>query len=195
MIFAKVINMNDDYLKWKDVELVEYEDKYFDYVYELYQDYNSRYLFTSNLNIISKKKMWEDIKKKMNYTYHQFKIIINTRKQIPVGFIYSYDYNLKDNYLYIAICIEEKERNGVVGAEAGMIFLNYLFKSYPIRKVYCTVYEYNRMSMSFLKNAGFKTEGILKEHKYFDGKYYDMNVLTFYREDLPDLTERLKFNQ
>ena len=36
--------MNDDYLKWKDVELVEYEDKYFDYVYELYQDYNSRYL-------------------------------------------------------------------------------------------------------------------------------------------------------
>lgn len=56
--------MNDDYLKWKDVELVEYEDKYFDYVYELYQDYNSRYLFTSNLNIISKKKMWEDIKKK-----------------------------------------------------------------------------------------------------------------------------------
>ena len=87
--------MNDDYLKWKDVELVEYEDKYFDYVYELYQDYNSRYLFTSNLNIISKKKMWEDIKKKMNYTYHQFKIIINTRKQIPVGFIYSYLYRRK----------------------------------------------------------------------------------------------------
>ena len=57
MIFAKVINMNDDYLKWKDVELVEYEDKYFDYVYELYQDYNSRYLFTSNLNIISKKNV------------------------------------------------------------------------------------------------------------------------------------------
>lgn len=187
--------MDDVYLKWKDVELVRYEDKYFDYVYELYQDYNSRYLFTSDLNIISKKKMWEDIKKKMEYTYHQFKIIINARKQIPVGFIYSYNYNLKDNYLYIAICIEKKERNGVVGAEAGMIFLDYLFKSYPIRKVYCTVYEYNKMSMSFLKNAGFKTEGILKEHKYFAGKYYDMNILTFYREDLLELAERLKFNK
>ena len=39
--------MNDDYLKWKNVKLVKYEDKYFDYIYDLYQDY-TRYLFKKN---------------------------------------------------------------------------------------------------------------------------------------------------
>ena len=187
--------MNEDYLKWRDVELVKYEKKYFDYVYKIYQDYGSRYLFTNNLNIVSKKKMWDDISKKINYTYHQFMIIMNVKKQIPVGFIYSYDYNIKDNYLYLAVCLEDNARNSVIGAEAGMIFLNYLFKNYPIRKIYCTVYEYNKMCMSFLKNAGFKPEGILKEHRYFDGKYYDMNILAFYREWLPELSGRQKFNK
>ena len=186
--------MNDDYLKWKNVKLVKYEDKYFDYIYDLYQDYNSRYLFTNNLNIESKKKLWDEIKKKLNYIYHEFMIIINVKKQIPIGFIYSYDYNLQNNYFYIAICIEDKERNATFGAEAGIIFLNYLFNYYPIRKVYCTVYEYNKQSMKFLQNAGFKIEGILKEHRYFNGKYHNMNILAFYREEFPTLTQRLKFN-
>lgn len=185
--------MNNDCLEWKNVKLVKYEEKYFDYVYELYQDYNSRYLFTNNLNIESKRNFWDQIKKKLNYMYHEFMIIINVNKQIPVGFIYSYDYNIQNNYLYIAIFIDKKERNNVLGAEAGVIFLNHLFNNYPIRKIYCTVYEYNKLSMKFLQNAGFKIEGILKEHRYFNGKYHNMSILAFYREEMSSLTKRLKF--
>lgn len=103
--------------------------------------------------------------------------------------------DLRNNYLYITLFIEKKSRNSIYGVESGMIFLNYLFDNYPIRKAYCTVYKYNKMSFKFLQNAGFEIEGVLKEHRYFDGKYHDMMIFSFYREKLDELNKRLKYSK
>lgn len=187
--------VNKELLEWKNVKLVKYEEKYFNYIYNEYQDYNSRYLFTNDLNITSKSKMWEILNKKLINNYHEFMIIVNKQTNLPIGFIYSYDYDVRNNYLYITLFIEKKSRNSIYGVESGMIFLNYLFNKYPIRKVYCTVYKYNKMSFKFLQNAEFEMEGVLKEHRYFDGKYHDMMIFSFNREKLDDLNKRLKYSK
>lgn len=187
--------MNNNYVIYKSIKLVPYEEKYFEYIYSCYQDYNSRYLFTNEMIITSKKNIWEHLNKKIKYEYHEFKIIISNTTNLPIGFIYGYNYNVYNGYLYTAIYIEEKLRDKVFGAEAGLTYFDYLFKSYPIRKVYCTVYDYNKKSMKFLKSAGFTTEGILKRHRYFDGKYHNMNIMALYRKDLYELLERLKYNK
>lgn len=185
--------MEED-LIWKNVKLVKYDEKYFEYIYATYQDYNSRFLFTNDLVIESKKEMWNKLDKKIHTYYNEFMIIINVSNDLPVGFIYGYDYNTLNGYIYLAIYIDEKSRNNVIGAEAGMLFLNYLVEKYPIRKVYCTVYEYNKPSFKMLKNAGFKTEGVLKEHRYFNGKYHNMYIVSLEREGVLSLKERLKFD-
>lgn len=181
-------------LEWRDIKLVNYKEIYFEKIYDIYQEYNSRFLYTNDLTLQSKRKFWELLNKKIKNLYNDFFIIENKENNLTNGFIYSYDYNITNGYLYTAICIDEKFRNFAIGAEAGMLFLNYLFMKYPIRKVYCTVYEYNKPSLKMLKNAGFKVEGILKKHRYFDENYYNMYILSFYREDMQNLRERLKIN-
>lgn len=186
---------NNNYITYKSVQLIPYEEKYFEYIYSCYQDYNSRYLFTNEMVINSKQYMWEYINDKIKSIYHEFMIIINNSTNLPIGFIYSYNYNVYNEYLYVAIFIQGESRNTVFGAEAGAAFFEYLFKHYPIRKVYCTVYDYNKNSIKFLKNAGFNTEGVLKKHRYFNGNYHNMNIMSLYRDDLYKILERLKYKK
>lgn len=182
-------------INYKNIVLVTYEKKYFEYIYNCYQDYGSIYLFTNDMLILSKEKLWNILNKKMQYNYHEFMIVINNSTNLPIGFIYSYDYNINNQYLYSAIFIDKTYRNTIYGANAGIAFFEHLFRIYPIRKIYCTVYDYNKNSMNFLTTAGFVKEGVLKEHHYFDGIYYNMNIMALYRNNLYELLEKVKFKK
>lgn len=176
--------MNSLGLEWRSLRLIHYSKDYFEFLYDCYQDYNSIYLFCNQLEIKSKNEFWNFLTNKMEKSYNEYMIIINKENSRPIGFIYSYNYNTNNQTIYTAIYIIEKYRRGSIGATAGIIFYNYMFKTKPIRKIYCTVYEYNKESMNLLKTAGFKEEGILKQHRYINGNYYNMHIMSLKRENL-----------
>lgn len=171
-------------LEWRSIKLVHYSKEYFDFIYECYQDYDSVYLFCNQLEIRTKNEFWNIFTNKMSKFYDQYMIIISKENNRPIGFIYSYNYNTKNQTIYTALYIMGNYRKGIIGATAGLIFYNYLFKIKPIRKIYCTVYEYNKESLNLLKTAGFIEEGILRKHRYMAGKYYDMHIMALRRENL-----------
>ncbi len=174
--------MNNLGLEWRNIKLVHYGKEYFEFLYEAYQEYDSIYLFCNMLEIKSKNEFWNIIANKMESSYDEYVIILDKQNNIPIGFIYSYNYNINNQTLYTAIYIKEKFRKSTIGASAGIIFYNYIFKIKPLRKIYCTVYEYNKQSLKLLETAGFEQEGILKKHRYIDGKYYDMFIMALSRE-------------
>ena len=49
-----------------------------------------------------------------------------------------------------------------MGAKAGILFDDYLFSYYPLRKIYCDVFDYNKNSFDAMKNAGLEVEGTFK---------------------------------
>lgn len=55
------------------------------------------------------------------------------------------------------------------------------------KKVYCTVYDYNKTSIKFLKGANFETEGLLKKHRYFNNEYHDMHIMSINRDGVYEL--------
>lgn len=185
--------MNNICLKWKSVSLVPYTSKYYNFIFECYQDFSSRCLFTSDISIKTKKDFWNIFNNKINDSYHEFMVAIDLNTNNPIGFINSFDYNSNDGYLNIAIFIDEKYRKTVFSLETGLIFLNYLFDVYPIRKIYCTVFDYNIDSQNFLNKAGFLLEGELKEHKYFNGKYHNMKIFVLYRDKLKEISNKYKY--
>ena len=184
--------MENKKLIWKNIKLIPYEEKYFDYIYECYQEYNSRYLFTNELVIQSKREMWDYLKKKIASTYHEIMIAMDNTNSKPIGFVYSYNYNIYNEYLYITLYIRTKERNSILGAEVGAIFLDYLFKYYPIRKIYCSLFDYNNSSKKVLKTAGFQLEGCLKQYRYFNREYHDMSIYALFRNEFYNLKQKLK---
>lgn len=183
--------MNNLGLEWRNIKLLHYSKEYFDFIYDAYQDYDSIYLFCNQLELKSKNEFWDIITYKMENMYDEFMIIINKESNIPIGFIYSYNYNTNNQTIYTAIYIKENFRRSIVGATAGMIFYNYILRVKPIRKIYCTVYEYNKDSLNLLKTAGFKEEGILRKHRYINGEYYNMYIMSLKREDLYKIIGRI----
>jgi len=61
--------------------------------------------------------------------------------------------------------------------------LEFAFKELNLHRITAEVYEYNERSLRLLESLGFKKEGILKEAKYHDGRYWDIIVMGLMKED------------
>lgn len=184
--------MENKELSWKNITLVSYTDEYFDFIYECYQDYESRILFTNDFVIISRNEFWKYINEKYSYDFHDFMIIINNTTNIPIGFIYTYNFDNQNDYMFFSIYLEKKSRKHINIAISTVIFFNYIFKYYPIRKIYCSIFDYNTLNKAVLKNAGFCLEGTLKNYRYFNRTYHDMNIYSLFRKDFYNLKEKLR---
>lgn len=184
--------MKKNELSWNNLTLVPYSDTFFDYIYKCYQNYNSRIFFTNDFIIISRNEFWDYIKQKKDRDFHDFMIIIDNLSGLPIGFTYTYNFNIKNNHVYFSIYLENQSEDPIRTVYAGLIFFSYIFKYYPIRKIYCSIFDYNNINCKMLTLSGFKLEGILKKHRYFNRTYHDMKIYSLFREDFYTLKERLK---
>ena len=183
--------MRNKELTWRNISLVPYEDRFFEFVYKCYQNYEKRFLFTNDFVIISRNEFWDYLNRKVNRDIKDLMIIIDNNLALPIGFIYAYSFDRQNNFIYFSIFIEEKYNNNINLATSGIIFFNYLFKFYPIRKIYCSFFDYNVVNKKILNNAGFNFEGKLKEHHYYNRKYHDLYIYSLFREDFNDLKQKI----
>jgi len=183
-------------LKWKNVELINLRENicenYLENIFEFYQDYETRYMFTNDMYVYSYKEFINKFQKRMIYKYHEYMIIKNVNSNEIIGFIYSYNYSANDGTLYITEYIKRQKRGGVYGIEACLIFLEYLLNKYSIRKIYCMAYSYNEASIRILESAGFKLEGKLSQNKFLMGKYYDELIYSLDRDGFFKIKDKLK---
>lgn len=66
--------------------------------------------------------------------------------------------------------------------EGVVLFVNYLFVAHPLRKIYVEVPEFNYRLMSRGMQRLFKYEGVLTDHEWSLGQYWDVHFLSLPRE-------------
>ncbi len=113
--------------------------------------------------------------------YHEF-FVVENRDNGLMGVVYSHDYHPNDGHAMVSIALGPEYRDKGYGAVAMGIFLDFLFNHYSIRKVFATIYGYNKRSLAVSKRAGFCEEGCLKEYRYLNGRYHDLHYLSITRE-------------
>jgi RimJ/RimL family protein N-acetyltransferase len=83
---------------------------------------------------------------------------------------------------------EKSERGKGHEVEAPLLLLNYAFNVLNLRKL--VSYTLNiRPGIQKLHNkvGKVRVEGVLKEHYFFNGAFYDVHILSFFREDFQNL--------
>lgn len=106
-----------------------------------------------------------------------------------VGTIFTYGLSRTDAFAYITIYIDHKFEKMGYGAEAFVVYLEYVFKKFELYKIYADVYEYNEHSLGLLKSGKFVPEGRFIGHRKIDDRRHDLLRLAFYATQLPEISE------
>jgi RimJ/RimL family protein N-acetyltransferase len=63
------------------------------------------------------------------------------------------------------------------------IIIKYGFGILNLNKVWAEVYEIDKLKLIFLKKTGFNIDANLREHYFYQGKYYTSHILSLLRSD------------
>ncbi|MDP3729853.1 MAG: GNAT family protein [bacterium] len=142
-------------------------------------------------NPVNFEKFVAELKHDSQKNRHLQLLIEIQEKNISIGTIFSFDLNFTDGYVFIAIYLTSEYQKRGYGAEAGILFLCYLFDHFPLHKIYFETFGYNRHSLSTLKTAKFIEEGRFKEHRFFEGERHDVIRFAAYRSCLTKMKKIL----
>ena len=151
-------------------------------IYNLFMNDNLQCMFHAAMEIsnIGEFEAW--LRESIARNFQKFRVI-TTEEDEFVGFVYSYDYSPSDMHCKICAAVEEAYQETGMGAAATLLFIDSLFRYYPLRKIYMTVYEYNKQSLISNKDAGFTEVARLQDYRYYDGEYWDLFYLSITRKD------------
>lgn len=119
-------------------------------------------------------------------------MIMRRKDNARVGLISVYNVDLRNGHGCLAMAIAPPYQSGVYAHDANLLFLNYLLRGWNLRKLYGESGEQSMATVMGGEDKYFKIEGRLRDHEYFDGRYWDTYTLALYREDWEALiAERL----
>jgi len=119
----------------------------------------------------------------------QFVVVPAGQREPLLGLVVAYNANLQNGYCYLAVISDRKIGAGVL--EGVALFLRYLIRNWPLRKIYLEVPEYNLGPFESAVTAGLlRQEGCFLEHHYFLNRYWDLFTYAIYREQLLEFGNR-----
>jgi hypothetical protein len=100
-----------------------------------------------------------------------------------VGLFTAYSANFRDGYAFLAVLLTPTFYASHEAVEAFALFVGYLFRMFPFRKLYMHVPDLNLSMPGHARIASmFECEGVMKQATYLDGAYRDIRLLTINRD-------------
>ncbi len=110
-----------------------------------------------------------------------------------IGTVYSYNLNKADSYAFITIFLKDGRRHAGYGIDAIALFLQHLFATHSLFKVYMEVYEYNTAALSAIKKIGVMTEeGRFRKQRLWHGIRYDVLRFTIFADSITAINDFLR---
>ena len=109
----------------------------------------------------------------------------------PVGLVFDYDRMLDDGWTRVTALVQEENLGRGAGVIGAFLFMEWLFQTLPLRKMYHEVFGYNENVIGMWRKVGLTEEAVLKEDRYWNGAYWDLHVFALYREAWPKVRDRV----
>jgi RimJ/RimL family protein N-acetyltransferase len=111
----------------------------------------------------------------------QLFMIVRQKDNVPVGSIRFFDMNLLNRSTELGLIIDPDERKKAYALEAIRLLTGYLIKTRDINKVHAQTSSLNKGAVALLEKAGFKRDGTLRHHYFYDGELHDGYVYSLLR--------------
>lgn len=148
----------------------------------------TRYMYTDPIITIEQQMAWFEKVSKSDDLYW---IVVQNGQ--PVGLASLVEWDKKNNRITGGAYIAEKNSETFkLAIELQLNLLNYAFNVLKVNKVCGEVISENVGALRTLEMCGSVREGILREHIFKNGKYYDVVVQSTIKSDWEKVKGRLK---
>lgn len=113
--------------------------------------------------------------------YHDF-FMIEDLQDNTIGFTFSYEFFSYDAHCKYTLCLYDEYQNRGLGAVAAIKMMDYLFRKYPLNRIFVSVFDYNENSRTNILKGGFEEVAILPDYRFYGGEYFPLHILTISRE-------------
>lgn len=114
-------------------------------------------------------------------TWHDYFSIVDSKDNV-IGYSYTYSFNRMSGLCKICLQLLPQYRTMGIGAICALKMGDYLFSSYPLRKIYAEVFSYNHDSVSMCERIGMRREGVLEEVRFYNGDFFNQIIYSINRE-------------
>ncbi|WP_448374335.1 GNAT family N-acetyltransferase [Fervidobacterium sp.] len=111
-----------------------------------------------------------------------FSYKIEDNNYVDVGYV-QFDLKVINRNAYITYYIRPEFRGKGLGKIVLSKAIDFAFKELNLHRLTAEVYEYNEPSIRLLKSLRFEQEGILKQAKYHDERFWDIIIMGLLREN------------
>lgn len=119
-------------------------------------------------------------------------VVVRKSTNEPIGLVGAYDLDWRDATCSVAVTAFPGEIGNGWAIEGAELFFDHLFAAFPLRKLYAESVEGNYQAFSAGAGLVFHEEGRLRDHDYYDGKYWDKIILAVYRDEWQSRYERIR---
>jgi RimJ/RimL family protein N-acetyltransferase len=109
----------------------------------------------------------------------------------PIGLVVAYNPEFRHGYASLAAIFDPAYEKAGWTLEATAILVAYLFESFPFRKLYLEVIEFNYERLASGAGSIFHVEGCSRDHEFHFGRYWHQYLLAIYRDEFAALLARL----
>ena len=111
-------------------------------------------------------------------------VIEGTSDGIPRGVVTAYSANMNSGTANVAVALSSAHIGRGFGVEASYLFCDYLFATWSLRKLYFEAPAFNCAQFQSAIGRFLHVEGVLRDHEYYGGRYWDSVLMALYREDV-----------
>jgi len=90
----------------------------------------------------------------------------------PVGRIRFFGVNTLNRSAELGLLIDPDEHHHGYGSEAMQVLIRYLFKYRGLNKVHAQTAGFNKAAIGMLEKLGFKRDGTLRDHYFYDQAFH-----------------------
>lgn len=109
-------------------------------------------------------------------------LAIRSKDHRPLGLVTAYNHSFQDQFAYVAMASFQPGGRSPLMMAGAALFLDYTFTCWPFRKLYAELPEYNLPQFAAASGTLLEEEGRLRDHVFYDGRYWDVLILSLYRE-------------
>ncbi|MFZ5979943.1 MAG: GNAT family N-acetyltransferase [Candidatus Zixiibacteriota bacterium] len=123
----------------------------------------------------------EAYKKKEKSPDEQKFMIVRIKDKTPVGTINFFNLNNLNRSTEFGLLIDPDEQQKGYATEAVRILCGYLFNYRGLNKIYAQTSGFNKAAVKLLQKTGFKRDGVLRQHYFHKGEFFDGYVYSLLR--------------